>query len=73
MMRSPPRIGLAFPGSPVERNTATAGAPGSLSDAETGHFKLRDILSYAMSGGLKLGQLRMVSPKPAAAQMMTST
>jgi transposase len=28
-MRPPPRIGLAFPGSPVERGTATAGAPGS--------------------------------------------
>ena len=26
-VRPPPRIGLAFPGSPVERNTATAGAP----------------------------------------------
>jgi transposase len=26
-MRPPPRIGLAFPGSPVERSTATAGAP----------------------------------------------
>jgi hypothetical protein len=26
-VRPPPRIGLAFPGSPVERNTATAGVP----------------------------------------------
>ena len=26
-VRPPPRIGLAFPGSPVQRNTATAGAP----------------------------------------------
>ncbi len=26
-MRPPPRIGLAFPGSPVERDTATAGPP----------------------------------------------
>ena len=26
-VRSPPRIGLAFPGSPVERTTATAAAP----------------------------------------------
>jgi transposase len=26
-VRPPPRIGLAFPGSPVERGTATAGAP----------------------------------------------
>jgi hypothetical protein len=26
-VRPPPRIGLAFPGSPVERTTATAVAP----------------------------------------------
>ena len=26
-LRPPPRIGLAFPGSPVERSTATAVAP----------------------------------------------
>jgi hypothetical protein len=26
-VRPPPRIGLAFPGSPVERSTATAVAP----------------------------------------------
>jgi hypothetical protein len=35
-VRQPPRIGLAFPGSPVERCSA-----GSLTDAETGHFAQR--------------------------------
>ena len=40
-VRPPPRIGLAFPGSPIERSTATAVAAGSLIDAKTGHFALR--------------------------------
>ena len=37
-VRSPPRIGLAFPGSRVERSATTAVAPVSLIGAKTGHF-----------------------------------
>jgi transposase len=37
-VRPPPRIGLAFPGSPVERSAATAVAPPPLNSAQTGHF-----------------------------------
>ena len=36
-VRSPPRIGLAFPGSRVERSATTAVAPVSLIGAKTGH------------------------------------
>jgi hypothetical protein len=37
-VRPPPRIGLAFPGSPGELSTATAIAPARGSDPETRHF-----------------------------------
>jgi hypothetical protein len=37
-VRPPPRIGLAFRGSPVERSTATRHHSGSLIRTETGHF-----------------------------------
>ena len=37
-VRSPPRIGLAFPGSRVERSTATVVALVPLIGAKTGHF-----------------------------------
>jgi hypothetical protein len=38
-MRPPPRIGLAFPGSPIERTTPNSRCPGSLIGAQTGHFR----------------------------------
>src|SRR6202521_30569 len=37
-VRPPPRVGLAFPGAPVERSIAMAAAPAPLIGAKTGHF-----------------------------------
>jgi hypothetical protein len=37
-MRQPRRVGLAFPGSSVERSTSADDAQAFLIDAETGHF-----------------------------------
>ena len=48
-VRSPPRIGLAFPGSRVERSATTAVATVSLIGRQD-----RTFLRYAMSGGLTL-------------------
>jgi hypothetical protein len=49
-VRAPSRIGLAFPGSPIERSTATAVA--RLPERR----RNRTFLHYAMSGGLKLAR-----------------
>jgi hypothetical protein len=48
-VRPPPRIGLAFPGSPIERSTA-----GSLTDAKTGHFALRYVRRSEISWQCRL-------------------
>jgi len=48
-VRPPPRIGLAFPGSPVQRSTTTAVAPRFPDQRQN-----RTFLRYAMSGGLNL-------------------
>ena len=53
-VRSPPRIGLAFPGSRVERSATTAVAPVSLIGAKTDTFALRYVRKSEISAAQPL-------------------